>query len=106
MIRGKQLTVCWHVDDLKISHVDSKEKGKVKLSMIEYLKETIQDFSEEITGCVATPAADHLFNVNPDGVKLDETMARKFHTSVAKLQFVYKQARHYIQTAVASLTTR
>ena len=22
MVNGKQMTVCWHVDDLKVSHVD------------------------------------------------------------------------------------
>eukprot|EP00957_Ditylum_brightwellii_P086682 6596091-Ditylum_brightwellii.AAC.1 len=93
MIRGKQMTVCWHVDNLKISHADSKEvsrmlkwlgrkygklcttrgkvhnylgmtidftkKGKVKISMVDYLKEVIEDFPEELSGCVATPAADH-----------------------------------------------
>eukprot|EP00957_Ditylum_brightwellii_P212308 15367176-Ditylum_brightwellii.AAC.4 len=25
MVKGKQLTMCWHVDDLKISHKDNKE---------------------------------------------------------------------------------
>eukprot|EP00957_Ditylum_brightwellii_P074169 5635862-Ditylum_brightwellii.AAC.1 len=25
MVKGKQLKVCWHVDNLKISHKDSKE---------------------------------------------------------------------------------
>ena len=25
MIGGKQMTVCWHVDDLNVSHVDPKE---------------------------------------------------------------------------------
>ena len=28
MIGGKQLTVCWHVDDLKVSNVDPKEVDK------------------------------------------------------------------------------
>ena len=34
MIRGKQLTVCWHVDDLKISCVDANEVTK----MIQWLE--------------------------------------------------------------------
>eukprot|EP00957_Ditylum_brightwellii_P210033 15364497-Ditylum_brightwellii.AAC.6 len=140
MIRGKQMTVCWHVDDLKISHADSKEvsrilkclegkygklcttrgkvhnylgmtlhstkKGKVKIPMVDYLKEGIEDFPEELSGCVATPAADHLFDIDPDKAQLDEPTARQFHTSVAKLLFVYKRARHDIQTAVAFLTMR
>ena len=28
MINGSQMTVVWHVDDLKVSHVDAKEVGK------------------------------------------------------------------------------
>eukprot|EP00957_Ditylum_brightwellii_P018377 1383697-Ditylum_brightwellii.AAC.1 len=110
MVRGKQVTVCWHVDDLKISHADSKEvsrmlkwlegkyenfcttkskvhnylemtqdftkKGKVKISMVDYLKEFIEDFPEELSGCVATPVADHLFDVDPDKAQLDELTTR------------------------------
>ena len=34
MVNEKQLDVMWHVDDLKISHVDSK----VVTGLIEYLK--------------------------------------------------------------------
>ena len=33
MVNGKQLTVTWHVDDLKISHI----KSKVVTGLIEYL---------------------------------------------------------------------
>ncbi len=25
MVNGKQMTVCWHVDDLKVSHVNPGE---------------------------------------------------------------------------------
>ena len=34
MIDGKQLTLCWHVDDLKISCVDANEVTK----MIEWIE--------------------------------------------------------------------
>ena len=34
MIGGKRLTVCWHVDDLKISYVDANEVTK----MIQWLE--------------------------------------------------------------------
>jgi hypothetical protein len=27
MVGGKQITVCWHVDDLKVSHVMSKDRS-------------------------------------------------------------------------------
>ena len=29
LVRGKQMTICWHVDDLKISHVDPNEVTKI-----------------------------------------------------------------------------
>ena len=29
-INGKQMTICWHVDDLKISHADPKEVTKIE----------------------------------------------------------------------------
>ena len=28
IIGGKQMEFCWHVDDLKVSHVDPKEANK------------------------------------------------------------------------------
>ena len=34
MVKGNQMTICWHVDDLKISHVDPREVTK----MIEWLE--------------------------------------------------------------------
>ena len=41
MINGSQMTVVWHVDDLKVSHVDAKEVGKFILQMEEaFGKET------------------------------------------------------------------
>eukprot|EP00957_Ditylum_brightwellii_P127491 9722310-Ditylum_brightwellii.AAC.1 len=58
--------------------------------MIDYVKETIEDFPEAIEGAVATPAADHLFKVNKNVTPLDKEMARAFHTSTAKLLFCVK----------------
>ena len=140
MVNGKQFTICWHVDDLKLSHVDpnvvTKElkrlekkygelkikrgpkheylgidfdfgvEGEVKISMIPYVKSIISDFMEEITGSAATPAADHLFQVNEEAEKLSEEMSVAFHNATAKLLFLCKRARPDIQTAVAFLTTR
>eukprot|EP00957_Ditylum_brightwellii_P098577 7508846-Ditylum_brightwellii.AAC.1 len=51
------------------------------------------------------PSAEHLFNANNNGSKLDKSQARQFHTSTAKLLFVCKRAKPDIQTVVAFLTT-
>jgi hypothetical protein len=96
VVDGKQMTVCWHVDALKVSHCDSAQvsifekwlskkygvavathrgkvhdylgmifdfspKGKVMVTMMEYIKNIIKDFPEEIVGTKTSPAADHLF---------------------------------------------
>ena len=92
------MSVCWHVDDLKVSHIDPEEitkfgnwlsttyrvsiaihqgkvhdylgmifnfieKGKVVINMIEYIKNIISNFTEEITAVRTSPVADHLFAV-------------------------------------------
>ncbi len=106
VVDGKQMTVCWHVDDLKVSHCDPAQvtifgewlsemygvavathrgkdhdylgmifdfsaKGKVRVVMMEYIKNIIKDFPEEITGTKLSPAPDHLFTVrNPSLAKV------------------------------------
>ncbi len=143
VIDGKQYTVLWHVDDLKISHIDeavvtdvitllekafgaeaplTKTRGKihnylgmtldfstpgaVKFIMTDYVKGMLDGLPSDMDGEAATPAANHLFEVNPDPTLLDEKTADMFHHNVAKLLFLCKRARPDIQTAVAFLCTR
>jgi hypothetical protein len=144
MINGKQCTIVWHVDDLKISHVDENEvtgviekindefgkeapitvhRGKVhdylgmtldfskpkkvKVNMTDYLEDLLADAPADMRGEAATPAANHLFEVNTeDPVLLDEERATIFHHIVAKTLFLCKRARPDVQTAVAFLCTR
>ena len=143
-IDGKQCTVLWHVDDLKISHIendvvtdvisqlddefgkeapitvtrgkvhdylgmtiDYSKKGKVKITMMDYIQDLLKELPTEMKGEAATAAANHLFEVNgEDPVKLDEEIAVMFHHNVAKLLFLCKRARPDLQTAVAFLCTR
>ena len=143
MINGKQCTILWHVDDLKISHVDEaevttiikllstefgkeaaltihrgkihdylgmkldySEKGIVKIDMEQYVQNILKEMPEEMSGVSPTPAANHLFDVNPDQQKLDITQKEFFHHVVAQLLFLCKRARPDIQTAIAFLCTR
>jgi hypothetical protein len=132
VVDGKQMTVCWHVDDLKVSHCDPAQvtifgewlskkygvavathrgkvhnylgmifdflaKGKVMVTMVEYIKDIIKDFPEEITGTKTSPAADHLFTVrDPSLTKaLPEEQAMAFHRATAQLLFLSaRAARH------------
>ena len=145
MIEGKQATVVWHVDDLKISHdsdgvvkqiiadldsefgkispltvhigkvhdylgmtIDYSENGRAKFSMFDYLEDIIKNLPADLrtTRNTSTPAAEHLFNVDPKATKLTQKKADEFHHYVAKLLFAAKRARPDIQTAVAFLCTR
>eukprot|EP00957_Ditylum_brightwellii_P030121 2279719-Ditylum_brightwellii.AAC.1 len=47
MIRGKQMTICWHVDDLKISHVDIREVTKM-LDILQKKYEKMQSTREKV----------------------------------------------------------
>jgi hypothetical protein len=145
MIDGHQCTILWHVDDLKISHVDPaivteviekleaifgseapltktrgpihdylgmtldfSKKGKVKFTMIDYIKGILEDLPEDMDGEAATPAASHLFDVHEasSDMLLERDAAVMFHHNVAKLLFLCKRARPDIQTAVSFLCTR
>jgi hypothetical protein len=142
-INGRQCTIIWHVDDLKISHVnkevvediiemlnkkfgkespltttrgrileylgmtlDYSTKGKVKISMYDYIDKLLTELPSDMNGSARTPAASHLFNVNKDAKKLQEESAQLFHHLVAKLLYLSRRTRQDIQTAVAFLCTR
>jgi len=49
----------------------------------------LTEFPVYMNGVVRTPAANHLFNVNPDAKKLPEATAQQFHHLVAKLLYLY-----------------
>ena len=113
----KQLTVVWHVDDIKVSHVEAEVvtrmekclrekyerlfkdgsgkmklcrvkvhyclgmnpdytiKGEVKITMIPYIKEMIQDFREHYPipeKKANTPAAEFLFNKYDESRMVDD----------------------------------
>jgi hypothetical protein len=78
------------------------------VTMMEYIKNIIKDFSEEIVGAKTSPAADHLFPVrDPSLVKvLPEEQATAFHRMTAQLLFLSARAQRDIQSATAFLTTR
>ena len=42
MVNGEQITVCWHVDDLKSSHIDPK----VNNEFLQWIKDTFRQLSE------------------------------------------------------------
>jgi Reverse transcriptase (RNA-dependent DNA polymerase) len=112
-INGHQCTIIWHVDDLKISHVDpavvssvikhlelefAKEApltilsrkiheylgmtldfsidGKAQIRMVDYIENMLKELPPDMDGKAATPAPNHLFEVNVENPEtLDKTQA-------------------------------
>ena len=142
VINGKQCTIVWHVDDLKISHVDGdvvtsiieildkefgKHKpltvqrgllhdylgmtidfsiiGKVMITMIDMIEKMLDDVPDDMDGVKNSPAQEHLFKVNEDGVRLSEEKRVIVHKNTAKLLFISQRARPDVQTATSFLCT-
>jgi hypothetical protein len=84
------------------------KKGMVAINMIEYIKNIIFDFLEEITAIRASLVADHLFTVwDPTEAKpLPEEQAHVFHHVTTRLLFLSVKAQHDIQPVTAFLMTR
>jgi hypothetical protein len=64
--------------------LDYTEKGKAKIKMLDYLVRMFEDLPEAFSGETSSPAANHLFTVDDNQMKLDEKRAQLFHTYVAK----------------------
>lgn len=78
-----------------------------KVDMTGYTKESVEEFTDDCTRMVTSPAALHLFEVNGKAEQLnDTTKAKLFHRIVAKLLFVSNRGRPDIQVPIAFLTTR
>ncbi len=88
--------------------LDFSEPGKVKIKMIDYVKDMLESFPEELPNkqvqCAAPP---DLFGQNSEGDRpLERDKQEAFHTTVAKGLYLTKRARPDIQTAIAYLCTR
>jgi hypothetical protein len=93
--------------DLNFSQHWDSQPGIAQISMINYTKKVLKDFSDAITNSCATPAANHLFTVQDEKEAkfLPEEQAQAFHHTVAQLLFLCKCTQCNIQTAVSFLTT-
>jgi hypothetical protein len=119
VVDRKQMTVCWHVEDLNVSHCNPAQvtifgewlskkygvakathrgkvhnypgtifdflaKGKVKVTMMEYIKNIIKDIPEEITGTKTSPATDNLFTVRDLSLAKAYRRSRQWHSIVQR----------------------
>lgn len=84
--RGKQ-------HDYLGMQIDLGVDGKVRFSMIDYIKNVLDETPPEFEGESATPAASHLFEVNESSTPLEQKQSESFHHMVAQLLFLCKRAR-------------
>jgi KUP system potassium uptake protein len=86
--------------------LDYSKPGKVAIRMDQYVNEFLSNVPEDMLGKMATPAAAHIYEVNPNAELLDPSTADRFHTLTAKLLFLCKRAHPDLQQAMSFLTTR
>jgi hypothetical protein len=87
--------------------LDFSSPGKVRVTMIDYIKKMLANLPSDMDGVAVTTTPTHLFEVNiTDPIMLDEDNAILFHHNMAKLLFLCKSAQPDIQTAVSFLRTR
>ena len=71
--------------------LDFSIDGKAQIKMIDYIENMLKELPPEMDGEAATPAPNHLFEVNTETAKLlDKQKADFFHHNVAKLLFLCK----------------
>ena len=68
--------------------LDYSIKGKVKLSMYDYVKKIVEEAPEDMAGTAKMPVARHLFMTNKKCEKLSEKKAQGFHHTVARLLYL------------------
>ena len=83
---------------------DYSVPGKVKLTQEGYIRDLMLFYN--VDSAVKTPAADNLFDLDPDSPLLDKVRKEDYHTLSAKLLYLSQRTRHDIQVAVCFLVSR
>ena len=86
--------------------IDYTKPGKVMFKMHDYVEALLDESPKSLLkGPSVTPAANHLFDVNPNATKLNSVDSDMYHHLVAKLLYLGKRTRPDILLAVCFLTT-
>jgi len=86
--------------------LDYSIRGKVKISMYEYIEKMLSELPLDMNGSTKTPVVSHLFSINLEAKKLPKATAQLFHHLVVKLLYPSRRTIQDIQTAVAFVCTR
>ena len=93
MVRGK-------AHDYLGTTIEFWQEKKVKVTMYNFIRDMLKEVPDKMKETAVTPAANHMFKVNPSPKYLDTKKAELFHHLVAKCLFLYKQARPDIHPTV------
>jgi hypothetical protein len=86
--------------------LDFSNSGEVTITMIDYIKGILHDAPKEMRGSAATPAANHLFQINENPIPLKTEEAEIYVHIVMQLLYLSQRARPDIRTAVSFLCGR
>jgi Reverse transcriptase (RNA-dependent DNA polymerase) len=90
------LTVCQEkAHDYLGMRIDYSEPGKVKFTMFDYVNGMLDTLPKDMSGVAASPAANHLFEVDPNAEAIDKEKAELFYHYTAKLLFLCKRASRH-----------
>ena len=73
--------------------IDFTKQGKVMILMTDCIDSTLDNFDSDMDRVKSTPAASHLFNLNPDAKPLTE--------GKAQVSIIVSQRHVFVQTHVA-----
>jgi hypothetical protein len=137
IINNTQITLIWHVDDLKISHVCKEvleqeikslesmygplvvsigsihtylgmdmcfEGKRLKVSIIGYLQEIVEEYPFDLSNKAVTPAGPHLFDKDEDSILLNNEKSKIFNQVVAKVLWAAMRVRPDLLTILSYLT--
>ena len=86
--------------------LDSRKPGKLIVDMSEYIKTILAELPAEMRGKATTPAAKHLFNVDPNSTPIDKDRAEAFHHITMQLMYLSQRGRPDLRTAILFLSSR
>ena len=78
-----------------------QDDGTVRIGMKEYIKESMEEFGEDVSKHASTPAKKDLFEIDERSPKLKNDKAELFHSITAKLMYVSHRGRIDAQLAIA-----
>lgn len=83
---------------------------KIEIDIVDQLKKIVKFFKSNSGKILSkeriSPAAGHVFTVNPDVKQLDDYKSKVFHSITQKLLYVMKRTRLDIETAMSFLMRR